>query len=58
VIGERVLKSNRIGIVIPLQGDQLRVTRFDGTGAPAAVNAMRDVADKVRPARGTRDEKL
>jgi hypothetical protein len=53
-----VTQSKRIGIAIPLAGDQFRVIRFDVGDAAAAVGAMRDAADTIRPVRGTRDEKL
>jgi hypothetical protein len=55
-----VAKSAKIGVALPLEGDQFRVIRFDLNGAPAAVSLMRNAAEgRTRPARqGTRDEKL
>lgn len=55
-----VLRGARIGVAVPLEGDQFRVIRFDLSGASTAVKIMRDTAStKMQPVRrGTRDEKL
>jgi hypothetical protein len=59
-VTSHMTKGGRIGIAIPLNGDQFRVVRFDMTGAPAAIASMRAVASsKTRATRqGTREERL
>jgi hypothetical protein len=55
-----VAKSSKIGVALPLEGDQFRVIRFDLNGATKAVGSMRGVAERrTQPTRpGTRDEEL
>ena|SRR5258705_12849485 len=59
-VTSHMAKGGRIGIAIPLNGDQFRVVRFDLTGAPAAIASMRALASsKTRATRqGTRDTRL
>lgn len=52
----------RVGIAVPLKGDEFRVSRFDMSGSRPAVLAMRLLAEResqVRPVRRTtRDQTL
>jgi hypothetical protein len=59
-VTSHMTKGGRIGIAIPLNGDQFRVVRFDLTGAPTAIASMRALAaSKTRATRpGTREERL
>jgi hypothetical protein len=56
-----VKKAKRIGLAIPLEGDQFRVLRFSLDGATVALTVMRGAAEKAapeKPAKNTRDQKL
>lgn len=59
-IADHIAKSTKIGVAIPLEGDQFRVVRFDLNGAASALRVMRAAAEaRTQPTRqGTRDEKL
>lgn len=53
--------AKRVGVAIPLEGDQFRVIRFSLQGAGVALTVMRAAGDKAVPAsdrRNTRDQKL
>ena len=54
-------KATRIGIAIPLAGDQFKVIRFSLQGAELSLTVMRAAADRAVPAqdqRNTRDQRL
>jgi hypothetical protein len=56
-----VRKAKRVGIAIPLEGDQFRVVRFSLEGALASLTIMRASAEKavpVQPTKSTRDQRL
>ena len=62
-IDDIVKKANRLGIAIPLRGDQFTVIRFNLNGSNESIAAMRAAAsqalDATRPARrSTRDQRL
>lgn len=53
--------AKRIGIAIPLEGDQFRVIRFSLQGAERSLSVMRAAADRAVPAadrQNTRDQRL
>ncbi len=53
--------AQRVGVAIPLEGDEFRVIRFSLVGASVALTAMRAAGDRAVPAsdrRGTRDQNL
>ena len=52
-----IAKNSRIGIAMPMQGDQFRVVRFDLNGATAALGAMLKNANAVLNA-STHDQTL
>ena len=53
-----VRKESRVGIALALDGGRFLVVRFDVARADAALDALRDAVNKIRPVRGTKDEKL
>lgn len=60
-IDNLVRKAKRIGLAIPLEGDQFRVVRFSLDGAAATLTLMRAAAEKATAApqpRSTRDQRL
>jgi hypothetical protein len=51
--------GTQIGFAFPMQRGAFSVSRFNLDGAPAAVDAMRDLVLKVGSGRtGTRDQRL
>jgi hypothetical protein len=61
LIDDLVRKSKRIGIAMPLEGDQFRVFRFTLNGAVNALTSMRASAEKafkVFDKKSTRDQNL
>lgn len=46
-----VRSGQRIGIVIPLEGDEFKAVRFSLDGAERALNLMRKAAEKLQAAR-------
>lgn len=57
LIDDAIQKSKRLAVVVPLQGGDFRVTRFDLTGAVEAVTAMRRTLLE-RTKRSTKDQTL
>lgn len=63
-INDLVLKSYKLGLAIPLEGDQFRVIRFDLQGSneaivaasTAAAASRRQAPAKPAPRQGTRDQ--
>ncbi|MFN4003575.1 MAG: hypothetical protein ACK4MJ_02915 [Hylemonella sp.] len=57
-----VRKARRIGLAIPLEGDQFRVVRFSLDGAAATLTLMRAAAEKATASgqrrSSTRDQRL
>ena len=57
-----VRKAKRLGIAIPLEGDQFHVIRFSLEGALVSLTIMRAAAEKAvpptQPTRNTRDQRL
>jgi hypothetical protein len=47
-LDEPVAKGSRIGIVVPLQGDQFKVYRFDLSGSEQALEEMRALFNSAR----------
>jgi hypothetical protein len=60
-IDNLVRKSRRVGIAMPLEGDEFRVSRFSLSGAAASLSLMRSAAESSlsrQPRQNTKDQRL